>query len=382
MVVVGGDGAGVLAKEGSHVCIRTSDGRFEDKTVLHRSTDFVAHESADVSITGDAGIGKDDVFDGGPVNPAEQSLVHAWGGGAVLVEAYAADGMVLAVEVAAEVLVAAVEVAADGDEVLISVADAHGAVGDVVAQHEIGAAVGFAALHRCRQGIELRRGGDDIGAARGAAATPNGFQRYAHRAVGGGHREGVAFDGGATHRIDGHLACGHGAAVAKGDGGVRRIVGGAVDDDALAGGGDVRAEGEGVDAARTVLVLAAVVGADANADGGTIGVVVVGHGAATVMVGGEGAAVAAYNGSGILVASDRSVECKAVADGAAVVADDATEVVRIIVDYIVRLRDVNAYRAVNGDATGAAGDGAAVVAARNAAEVAAVIAADVVTACS
>ena len=132
VIVVVGEGAVVLAKEGSHVCILTGDGRFEDEAVLHRSADFVAHESADVSITGNVGIGKNDVFDGGPVNPAEQSLVHAWGGGAVLVEAYAADGVPLAVEVAAEVLVA-VEVAADGGEVLVDVAEALGAVGDVVA---------------------------------------------------------------------------------------------------------------------------------------------------------------------------------------------------------------------------------------------------------
>ena len=79
-------------------------------------------------------------------------------------------------------------------------------------------------------------------------------------------------------------------------------------------------------------------------------------------------AVVADDGSGILVASDHSVECKAVADGAAVVADDAAEAIRIIICHIVY-----AYEAVNGDATGVAGDGAAVVTARNAAEVVAVV---------
>ena len=341
VIVVVGEGAVVLAKEGSHIGVRTSDGRFEDKAVLHRSTGFIAHDSADVAITGDAGIGKDDVFDGGAVNPAEQSLVLAWVTVSGLVEPYAADGVPLAIEGAAEVLVAAVEVAADGGEVLVGVAEAYGAVGDVVAQHEVGAAVGRAALHRAGQGIELRRGGDDVGAARGAAAAPGRNKGCAHRGIViGGHGEGVAFDGGAAHRIDGHLACGQ-VVVAQGDGSVRGVVGDAVDDDALARGRDVRAEGEGVDAARTVLVLAAGNGTDTNANGGTIGVVAVDYGAATVIVGGEGAAIAA---------------------------DDGAKADRI---YSAR----GAYIAVNGDTAGAAGDGAAIlVAARDAAEVAAIIA--------
>ena len=137
------------------------------------------------------------------------------------------------------------------------------------------------------------------------------------------------------------MACGHGAAVAEGDGGVRGVVGGAVDDDALARGRDVCAEGEGVDAARTVLVLAAVGFADANANGGTIGVVAVDYGAATVIVGGEGAAIESAN--------------------------DGTEVGSIL--WIIYIR-VIAYKAVNGGTADAAADGAAVlVAARDAAEV-------------
>ena len=63
-VVVGSEGAVVVTEEGTPVGVAASDGRADDEAVLHRSTGFVAHESADVAITRDAGVGEDDVLDG------------------------------------------------------------------------------------------------------------------------------------------------------------------------------------------------------------------------------------------------------------------------------------------------------------------------------
>ena len=163
VIVVVGEGAVVLAKEGSHVCILTGDGRFEDKAVLHRSTVFIAHDAADVSITGDAGIGKNDVLDGGAANPAEQSLVLAWVTVSGLVEPYAADGVPLAIEGAAEVLVAVAEVAADGGEVLVGVAEACGAVGDVGGLHEGEVLAVVAEIDIDGEVVEVGGRGDGIG---------------------------------------------------------------------------------------------------------------------------------------------------------------------------------------------------------------------------
>ena len=65
-VVVGGEGAAVATEEGAPVGAAASDGRTDDEAVLHHcSTGFIAHESADIAITRDAGISKDDVLDGG-----------------------------------------------------------------------------------------------------------------------------------------------------------------------------------------------------------------------------------------------------------------------------------------------------------------------------
>ena len=63
-VVVGSEGAVVATEEGTPVGVAASDGRADDEAVLHRSTGFVAHESADVAKTRDAGVGEDDILDG------------------------------------------------------------------------------------------------------------------------------------------------------------------------------------------------------------------------------------------------------------------------------------------------------------------------------
>ena len=131
-VVVGGEGAAVGPEEGTHVGVAASDGRADDEAVLHRSTGFVAHESANVAITRDAGVGKDDVLDGGTgADSAEKChvLVRVSAIVGAFVDADAADGVVLAVVGAAEVLVAAEE-AADLGEVVLGGAAAV-AVGDV-----------------------------------------------------------------------------------------------------------------------------------------------------------------------------------------------------------------------------------------------------------
>ena len=137
-VVVGGEGgASVVAPdEGTHVGVAASDVRTDDETVLYRSSNIIAHESADVLVTRKAGIGKDDVLDGGAGNSAEKCHVFVrvgvsgWG----FVNADAVDGMVLAVVGAAKVLVAARaiddEIAADLGEVVFGAAAAVG-VSDV-----------------------------------------------------------------------------------------------------------------------------------------------------------------------------------------------------------------------------------------------------------
>ena len=98
--------------------------------------------------------------------------------------------MSLSVEVAAEVFVAAVEVAADGSEVLVGVAEAGGAVGDVVAQNEVGATEVRAAFHCVGQSIKLGGGGDDVRVLLRATAR-NAIKNCCTNLIGGSRFSGI-----------------------------------------------------------------------------------------------------------------------------------------------------------------------------------------------
>ena len=84
-----------------------------DGTIVAVST----HDAADVSVAGDACVGKGEVVDVGAVScPAEDSFVVVGYADVALVDANAADGLVITVEVAVEVAV--VVVVSDGAGIL------------------------------------------------------------------------------------------------------------------------------------------------------------------------------------------------------------------------------------------------------------------------
>ena len=134
--------------------------------------------------------------------------------------------------------------------------------------------------------------------------------------IGCWHREGIARDGVAVQRIFHHISLGH-IAASECDGGACRIVGHAVDINALARGGDTVGKGEGMDAARAILVFTAAAYSHADIDRGSTVYIVI-HCTIVIVVGGEGAGTGfdTCDGTGVVIASDIGTECKTVADGA------------------------------------------------------------------
>ena len=142
-----------------------------DGTIVAVST----HDAADVSVSGDACVGKGEVVDVGAVScPTEDSFVVVGYAVAALVDANAADGLVITVEVAVEVAVVAV--AADGGVVVLSalgvVPRGGMAVGDVVHHLEVRAFVCGASIYVGGQQVEVAGGLDLVRVLLGAATVP------------------------------------------------------------------------------------------------------------------------------------------------------------------------------------------------------------------
>ena len=149
------------------------------------------HDACYDSVARDIGVGKGDVLYGGTDGPAKQCLVLVLVlVGERLAEADATDGVPLAIKDAAEVLVTAIKVAADGGKVLVGAAEAGGAVGDVVAQNEVGATEVRAALHCVGQSIKLGGGGDDVWVLLRATAR-NAIKNCCTNLIGGSRFSGI-----------------------------------------------------------------------------------------------------------------------------------------------------------------------------------------------
>ena len=143
---------------------------------------IISRDAADILLTGDAGIGQDDVPDGGTTGHTKETLVAVCIGDAAFIDADAADGMALTVEGAAEVSIAIVNTSAYGGVVVLHAGGIVpvGGVGvaDVITQHEVrvaevvgGVAVG--AVHVLGQQVEAGGGGDDVRVTTTAASRPN-----------------------------------------------------------------------------------------------------------------------------------------------------------------------------------------------------------------
>ena len=77
-------------------------------TVLHNAAfprvyTIISRDATHILFAGDAGIGQDDIPDGGTTCTTKETLVAVSIGGTALVDADAADGMALTVKRAAEI---------------------------------------------------------------------------------------------------------------------------------------------------------------------------------------------------------------------------------------------------------------------------------------
>ena len=115
----------------------------------------------------DAGIGQDDVPDGGTTCHTKETLVAVSIGVTALVDADAADGMVLTVKRAAEKSITIVNTSADGGEVVLGaggiVPIRSVGIGDVGTQFEVLAVKVVAAVHQRGQQVQASGCGDGVG---------------------------------------------------------------------------------------------------------------------------------------------------------------------------------------------------------------------------
>ena len=127
----------------------------------------ISRDTTHILSAGDAGIGQDDIPDGGINCTTKETLVAVSSGGTALVDADAADGMALTVKRAAEISQVAINIAADGGVVVLGaggiVPIGGVGIGDVGIQFEVLAVKVFAAVHQRGQQVQTGGRSDSVG---------------------------------------------------------------------------------------------------------------------------------------------------------------------------------------------------------------------------